>query len=238
MSKVVGFEDRPPQVLTALSISGSAAQSKINAYPADCDFFERIHITRRYARRKPAPSSPTSCARRRWPRPSARPTGSGRSSSGPTRSRRRRAAARSAPDPDVVDARGGRGRPDGGHRCPTVRSASTPGSEASPDPGWCKLDWVIADQTRGQLANASNVLDPTWEAPDGTIVPLDGFLDPYFQEVYLEAESIPLFASWSRSSRRTRSTTTSTRSSTRSGSTPSRSRTSARPRGGCTTSSG
>ena len=44
MSKVVGFEDRPPQVLTALSISGSAAQSKINAFPADCDFFERIHI--------------------------------------------------------------------------------------------------------------------------------------------------------------------------------------------------
>ena len=45
MAKIVGFEDRPPQVLTALSISGSAAQSKINAYPADCDFFERIHIT-------------------------------------------------------------------------------------------------------------------------------------------------------------------------------------------------
>ena len=33
MALVVGFEDRPPQVMTALSISGSAAQSKINAYP-------------------------------------------------------------------------------------------------------------------------------------------------------------------------------------------------------------
>ena len=66
--------------------------------------------------------------------------------------------------------------------------------DASHEPGWCKLDWVIADRTRGQLANASNVLDPTWEAPDGTIVPLDGFLDPYYQEVYLEAESIPLFS--------------------------------------------
>ena len=30
--------------MTALAISGSAAQSKINAYPADCDFFERVHI--------------------------------------------------------------------------------------------------------------------------------------------------------------------------------------------------
>jgi hypothetical protein len=43
------------------------------------------------------------------------------------------------------------------------------------------------------VANASNMLDVTWEAPDGSIVPLDGYLDPYFQEVYLEAESIPLF---------------------------------------------
>jgi len=37
------------------------------------------------------------------------------------------------------------------------------------------------------------MLDATWEAPDGAITPLDGYLDPYFQEVYLEAESIPLF---------------------------------------------
>ena len=66
--------------------------------------------------------------------------------------------------------------------------ASAPGR-----PGWAKLDWLVGDRTRGILANASNVIDPTWEAPDGTIVPLDGFLDPYFQEVYLEAESIPLF---------------------------------------------
>ena len=67
-------------------------------------------------------------------------------------------------------------------------------ADASHEPGWCKIDWVIADKTRGQLANASNVLDPTWEAPDGTIVPLDGFLDPYYQEVYLESDSIPLFS--------------------------------------------
>ncbi len=62
------------------------------------------------------------------------------------------------------------------------------------DPGWCKLDWVIADPVHGQLSNASNMLDVTWEAPDGSITPLDGYLDPYFQEVYLEAESIPIFS--------------------------------------------
>jgi hypothetical protein len=58
-----------------------------------------------------------------------------------------------------------------------------PWSDGEIEPGWCKLDWVIADKTRGKLANASNMLDVTWEAPDGTIVPLDGFLDPYFQDV-------------------------------------------------------
>ncbi len=34
----------------------------------------------------------------------------------------------------------------------------------------------------------------TWEAPDGEIVPLDGYLDAYFQEVYLDADSMPTFA--------------------------------------------
>jgi hypothetical protein len=66
-------------------------------------------------------------------------------------------------------------------------------ADATRDPGWCKLDWVIADSSRGKLANASNVLDTTWEAPDGSIVPLDGFLDPAFQEVYLDTDSAPLF---------------------------------------------
>jgi hypothetical protein len=66
--------------------------------------------------------------------------------------------------------------------------------DAAADPGWCKLDWVVADPVHGTLANASNMLDVTWEAPDGTITPLDGHLDGYFQEVYLEAESIPIFS--------------------------------------------
>jgi hypothetical protein len=52
---------------------------------------------------------------------------------------------------------------------------------------------VVADPVRKQLVNASNMLDVTWQAPDGSITPLDGYLDPYFQEVYLDAESIPVF---------------------------------------------
>jgi hypothetical protein len=61
-------------------------------------------------------------------------------------------------------------------------------------PGWCKLDWVIADPLRSSLANASNMLDVTWEGPDGSITPLDGYLDPYFQEVYLDSTSVPIFS--------------------------------------------
>ncbi len=65
--------------------------------------------------------------------------------------------------------------------------------DASADPGWCKLDWIVADPERRALANASNMLDVTWQAPDGSITALDGFIDPYFQEVYLEADSLPVF---------------------------------------------
>jgi hypothetical protein len=65
--------------------------------------------------------------------------------------------------------------------------------DAAQDPGWCKLDWVVADPILGTLANASNMLDVTWEAPDGSIEPLDGYLDPYFQEIYLQSESCRFF---------------------------------------------
>ena len=33
-----------PGVETALALSGSAAQSKIQSYPGDCDYFERVNI--------------------------------------------------------------------------------------------------------------------------------------------------------------------------------------------------
>jgi hypothetical protein len=193
MSTIVGFEDRPPQVLTALSISGSAAQSKINAYPADCDFFERIHIradSREEActiladlMREKALATAVGPNHRLYEvkfgsHPVAATKGGSPVGAGSPMSW----------TPDEVKA----GRmevtlPDGSVRVHTWEDASS-------QPGWCKLDWVIADKARGQLANASNMLDPTWEAPDGTIVPLDGFLDPYYQEVYLESESIPLFS--------------------------------------------
>ena len=193
MSKVVGFEDRPPQVLTALSISGSAAQSKINAFPADCDFFERIHIkadTREEACailadliRQKALDTASGPTHRLWEVKFGSHPVTATKGGVPV-------SARSPMSWTLEEIRAGQMEVTLEDGTPRVYTWE----EASREPGWCKLDWVIADSTRRQLANASNVLDPTWEAPDGTIVPLDGFLDPYYQEVYLEADSIPLFS--------------------------------------------
>jgi hypothetical protein len=192
MSKIVGFEDRPPQVLTALSISGSAAQSKINAFPADCDFLERVHI--KADTREEACTILADLIREK-----ALATGDGpgyrlfevKFGSHPVDAIKAGEPVKqgSAMSWSLDEVRAGKLEV-------SVHGVARTYSwqDASREPGWCKLDWVIADRGRGKLANASNVLDPTWEAPDGSITPLDGFLDPYYQEVYLEAESIPLFA--------------------------------------------
>jgi hypothetical protein len=191
IGKVVGFEDRPPEFLTALALSGSAAQSRVQAYPGDCDFFERIHIT--------APTREEACAIL-------------------AREMRAKAlATRTGKGWRLWEVKLGSYPFDGVHNGWDVKTGKpiswTPvevergditilrdgapvtltWDEAALDPGWCKLDWIVTDPVRLGLANASNVLDVTWEAPDGTITPLDGFVDPYFQEVYLEAESLPLF---------------------------------------------
>ena len=41
---LVEFYDVPGKVETALALSGSSAQSKIQRYPGDCDYFERVNI--------------------------------------------------------------------------------------------------------------------------------------------------------------------------------------------------
>jgi hypothetical protein len=193
MAVVVGFDDRPPEVMTALALSGSAAQARIHRFPADADFFERIHIradTRHDAcrilagvvRDKALATMRGDGYRLQevkfgsWP-------GDGATADGPVGAGRPvswRPMDVEAGAIEWVRADGTQARLDW--------------EEAALDPGWCKLDWVIADAVEGRLSNASNVLDPTWEAPDGTITPLDGYLDPYFQEVYLETDSIPLFS--------------------------------------------
>jgi hypothetical protein len=192
IGQIVGFEDAPG-VETALALSGSAAQSKVQTHPGDCDYFERVNIH--------APSREDACrilGEIMRAKALAAERGDGyrlievKFGSAPSDvvvdgDLRRVGSALTWRPAQVRDGRLRGVRPDGS-------SAEISWEEAARDPGWCKLDWVVADPVHGTLANASNMLDVTWEQPDGTITPLDGHLDGYFQEVYLEADSIPIFA--------------------------------------------
>ena len=193
IGEIVGIDDRPPLVLTALALSGSAAQNRVHRFPGDCDFFERVHIR--------ADSRGAAC------------TLLGEVIHDKAMSKMKGAGYRlqevkfgSWPFPAMVDGEAfTAGSPISWTAVQvaakrieyhSAEGASTvlTWADAAQDPGWCKLDWIVADPGHGGVANASNVLDATWEAPDGTVIPLDGYLDPYFQEVYLEVDSIPLFS--------------------------------------------
>lgn len=193
VGRLVEFTDVPGVVETALALSGSSAQSKIQAYPGDCDYFERINIK--------APTREEACRTlAQLIRNKALATLKGpnyqlvevKFGSAPydvmIQGRMRKAGAGLSWTADAVATGQVTGFSVDG------RSVTLTWDEVAADPGWCKLDWVVADPVRHKLAKASNVLDATWEAPDRSIIPLDGYLDPYFQEVYLEAESIPLFS--------------------------------------------
>ena len=193
IGKLVEFEDVPGQVETALALSGSAAQSKIQTYPGDADFFERVNIyadTRQEACQILA----------RLMRDKALST-----LKGPTYELIEVKFGSFTADIEIGDYKISAGSPiswpakaveqgfiEG--KSPQGAPLKISWEEAAKEPGWCKLDWVIADPVRKTLVNASNMLDVTWEAPDGSITPLDGYLDGFFQEVYLEAESIPIFS--------------------------------------------
>jgi len=197
IGKLVEFKDVPEQVETALALSGSAAQSKIQAFPGDADYFERVNIkaeTREDACRilgqimkqkvSDTFKGPTyqmiEIKFGNYPREVVR-NGKKMAAGSPISWTPEEVLAGGF---EVLESNGKDGR--------------ITWEEASADPGWTKLDWVVADPVHNTLVNASNMLDATWEAPDGNITPLDGYLDPYFQEVYLEAESIPVFAKLSK----------------------------------------
>jgi hypothetical protein len=193
VGRLVEFEDVPGVVETALALSGSAAQSKIQSYPGDCDYFERINII--------APSREEACQiLSKVMREKALNT-----VQGPNYQLIEVKFGSYPEDMVVGDRKCKAGTPIGWKpdqiRTGKIEGFRLDGTPISVEwdavrnaPGWCKLDWVVADSIRKQLSNASNMLDVTWEQPDGNIIPLDGYLDPYFQEVYLEAASVPIFS--------------------------------------------
>ncbi|MHA1271625.1 MAG: hypothetical protein ACTSPY_17670 [Candidatus Helarchaeota archaeon] len=192
IAKIVGIPDTEGVIETAISLSGSAAQGKVQRYPGDLDYFERVNII--------APTKEEAC----------KITGEMMRKKGLSRFY--------SPTYQLIEIKWGTFKSNF-KKNGKLMKAGTPmswnaeevkqgymivedenGKEiklnweyGEKDPGWCKLDWLIAEPDKGRIVNVSNMLDVTWESPDGKIVPLDGQLDPYFQEVYLEAGSIPLF---------------------------------------------
>lgn len=193
IGQIVEIAEIPGQIETALALSGSAAQSKIQKYPGDADFFERVNII--------APNRKEACAvlakviKDKVLEKLKGPTyqlievkfGSYQKNAICDGKHLKVGSPISWHPEEVLD--GVKVVLDSFGKLVKITWA-----EAGMDPGWCKLDWVVADTVHGHLVNASNMLDVTWESPNGEIIPLDGYLDPYFQEVYLEAESIPLFS--------------------------------------------
>ncbi len=193
IGELIEFKDVPGKVETALSLSGSAAQAKIQTYPGDCDYFERVNIL--------APTRLEACSTlAQIMRDKALTALKGSSykllevkfGSYPADITVNGAAKKKGSpiswNPDAIQSG-------------IISGTQVDGSpveikwdDVKDEPGWCKLDWVVADPVRSRVAYATNMLDVTWESPDGEITPLDGYLDPYFQEVYLQAESIPLFS--------------------------------------------
>jgi hypothetical protein len=181
-----------PNIETAVSLAGSAAQGVIQRYPGDADYFERVNIK--------AGSRDEAChLLAKLMRDKALDMYEG-------------------PGYQLIEVKFGTWKSDVVKDGTPIKAGSPVSWDADEvkagkmsvfratgepweveweygcvDPGWCKMDWVISEPELGRVVNASNMLDVTWEAPDGSITPLDGFIDPYFQEVYLEAESVPLF---------------------------------------------
>ena len=193
IGRLVEFQDQPGVVETALALSGSSAQSKIQTYPGDCDYFERVNI--KAASREEACQILSKIMREK-----ALGTLKGATYQllevkfgnypfdATLEDRSIRAGAPISWNPTAIQS----------GKIEVRRLDGTPATilweDAASNPDGYKLDWVVADTALGRLSNASNMLDVTWEAPDETITPLDGYLDPYFQEVYLDAQSIPIFS--------------------------------------------
>ncbi len=189
---IVELTGPPGTTDAALALSGSAAQSKIQSYPGDCDYFERYNIH--------AETREDACAVLA------------------STMREKIFAFHRGATYQFLEAKLGSVPHDGWHNGQSVKAGSPitwtiedvrrgewelvdadgetttiTWKQAALDPGWVKLDWVVTDPARRTLSNASNVVDVTWQAPDGTITALDGYLDSFFQEVYLDADDLPAF---------------------------------------------
>lgn len=182
-----------PQMESAISIAGSAAQGKVQVFPGDADFFERVHI---HAKDEQEAKSIL-------------------------RGIMRATALRAVQQPDIVLLTADMGAyPEPVVERGTAKKAGDSTDWTSDDvargsitveaaaggtktyqwddmdvgTGWLFLGWIVAEREEGRIALASNVIDVTWEDPDGNIAAFDGAVDPLVQEIYLELNAIDLVA--------------------------------------------
>src|SRR4030042_4211553 len=163
IGRLVEFQDEAGVVETALALSGSSAQSKIQTYPGDCDYFERVNIK--------ATSREEACKiLSRIMREKALSTQKGATYQllevkfgnypfdAIQGDKSIRAGAPISWNPTEIQS----------GKIEVKRLDGTPAAimweEVALNPGWCKLDWVVAAPAHGRLSNASNMLDVTWGA--------------------------------------------------------------------------
>lgn len=181
-----------PGVESAIAISGSSAQGRIQLFPGDTDFFERVHIH--------APDEESAHAI--------------------LREAIHRTAIRAFAEPDIVlvecnlgvypeavDERGR--RKDVGDAIEwapadvvakeitvTALADGTPRTyrwdEVELAGGWLYFGWVAADRVSGRIVFTSNMIDATWEDDAGVVHSVDGAVDQLAQEIYLEPEALAL----------------------------------------------
>jgi hypothetical protein len=177
---------RRPNVRSGLAIAGSAAQGRIQPFPADNDFFERWHIV--------APTIDDARAI--------------------LAKNLREDVVALIDHPGLVldDVSFGsvHGRPlrwnNATLQAGSIQIEEDDGTsltinwlDAAADPGFTKIAWVLIDPSLGGPGMASKVIDATWQDPKGTIISLDGLIDGEFQQIYLDAMSAELAAEVTRS---------------------------------------
>jgi hypothetical protein len=174
------------KVRVGLAIAGSAAQSKIQLFPADNDFFERVHI--HAATLEEARTTLATAIREDVLRAIELPGillddvcfGGANS-----RSLRWNREAMIAGKITIEQSDGA--------------SSLITWDEAALEPGFIKVAWILIDPELGGPGLASKVIDATWQDPDGKIVSLDTMIDGEFQQVYLDADGAELASEVARS---------------------------------------
>lgn len=184
--------ERHPRVESAIAISGSAAQGKVQLFPGDNDFFERVNIradTLEEARQILRDVLRKTALRALEMRDIVLVEVNMGVFDQPVYAQ---GSLRAVGDPitwlpaDV--ANGYLTVEDVSHRPLTIHW-----NEVNAGLGWTYCGWIISDPQAGRLSQASNMMDVTWEALGGEIQALDGSIDPFYQDIYLESEALPVF---------------------------------------------